>query len=93
LTSGAHYLDATGLARRGAGAWFPGDWKPQCCTTCGSRNPSGRQGAGGSSGNGPTPEFREWFIQFGDSGYLVLYRFDGKLVTILAVRPGKEAGY
>ena len=39
------------------------------------------------------PEFREWFIQFGDSGYLVLYRFDGKLVAILAVRHGKEGGY
>jgi plasmid stabilization system protein ParE len=39
------------------------------------------------------PEFREWFIQFADSGYLVLYRFDGKLVAILAVRHGKEGGY
>ncbi|MGH6931781.1 MAG: type II toxin-antitoxin system RelE/ParE family toxin [Dongiaceae bacterium] len=39
------------------------------------------------------PEFREWFIPFGDSGYVVLYRYDGELVAILAVRHGKEAGY
>lgn len=39
------------------------------------------------------PEFREWFIQFGDSGYVALYRYDGKLVAVLAVRHGKEAGY
>ena len=39
------------------------------------------------------PEFREWFIQFGDSGYVVLYSFDRDLVAILAVRHGKEAGY
>ena len=39
------------------------------------------------------PEFREWFIQFGSSGYLMLYRYDDEQVTILAVRHGKEAGY
>jgi plasmid stabilization system protein ParE len=39
------------------------------------------------------PEFREWFIPFGDSAYIVLYRFDGKLTSILAVRHGKESGY
>jgi predicted transcriptional regulator/plasmid stabilization system protein ParE len=39
------------------------------------------------------PEFREWFIHFGDSGYVVLYRCDGGMVAILAVRHGKEAGY
>lgn len=39
------------------------------------------------------PEFREWFVQFGDSGYVVLYRYDGELVAILAVRHGREAGY
>lgn len=38
-------------------------------------------------------EFREWLIDFGDSGYIALYRFDGKTVTILAVRHQKEAGY
>lgn len=39
------------------------------------------------------PEFREWLIDFGDSGYVVLYRFDGAMVVILAVRHQKEAGY
>ena len=39
------------------------------------------------------PEFREWFIQFGASGYVVLYRYEGPLIAILAVRHGKEAGY
>ena len=39
------------------------------------------------------PEFREWFIPFGDSGYVALYRYDGRLVAILAVRHGREAGY
>ena len=39
------------------------------------------------------PEFREWFVQFGDSGYVALYRYDGELVAILAVRHGREADY
>jgi plasmid stabilization system protein ParE len=37
--------------------------------------------------------FRDWPVDFGDSGYVVRYRFDGKLVTILAVRHQKEAGF
>ena len=39
------------------------------------------------------PEFREWLIDFGSSGYIALYHFDGQKVTILAVRHQKEAGY
>lgn len=39
------------------------------------------------------PEFREWLIDFGDSGYIVMYRFDGEVAAILAVRHQKEAGY
>jgi len=39
------------------------------------------------------PEFREWVIEFGHGAYVVLYRFDGKEVIILAVRHGREAGY
>lgn len=39
------------------------------------------------------PEFREWFIPFGQSGYVTLYRYDGRQVAILAVRHGREAGY
>ena len=38
-------------------------------------------------------EYREWVIKFGDSGYLARYRMDDDIVTILAVRHQKEAGY
>lgn len=40
----------------------------------------------------PEP-FREWLIDFGDSGYVVRYRVDDDHVTILAIRHQKEAGY
>jgi plasmid stabilization system protein ParE len=36
------------------------------------------------------PEYREWLIDFGDSGYIVLYRYDGKNAVIVAVRHQKE---
>jgi len=39
------------------------------------------------------PEFREWLIDFGSSGYIALYHFDGETAAILAVRHRKEAGY
>ena len=39
------------------------------------------------------PEYREWLIDFGDSGYIALYRYDGRMAVILAVRHQKEAGY
>ncbi|MCU0574500.1 MAG: type II toxin-antitoxin system RelE/ParE family toxin [Syntrophobacteraceae bacterium] len=39
------------------------------------------------------PEFREWLISFGDSGYVLLYHYDGHTALILAVRHQKEAGY
>lgn len=38
-------------------------------------------------------EYREWLIGFGDSGYVARYRVDGEVVTILAVRHQKEAGF
>ena len=38
-------------------------------------------------------EFREWVIEFGDSGDLVRYRIDADSVTILSMRHQKEAGY
>jgi plasmid stabilization system protein ParE len=38
-------------------------------------------------------EYRTWPIDFGDSGYVVLYRFDGRQVYILAVRHQREAGF
>ncbi len=37
--------------------------------------------------------FREWLIDFGDSGYITRYRVDGDLVIVLAVRHQKEAGF
>ncbi|MDN5753408.1 MAG: type II toxin-antitoxin system RelE/ParE family toxin [Nitrosospira sp.] len=39
------------------------------------------------------PEYREWIVDFGDSGYVALYRYDGETAVILAVRHQKEAGY
>lgn len=39
------------------------------------------------------PEYREWMIDFGDSGYVALYRFDGETAVILAVRHQREVGY
>ncbi len=39
------------------------------------------------------PEFRQWPVNFGASGYMVLYHFDGQDAVILAVRHQKEAGY
>ncbi|MGA7110657.1 MAG: type II toxin-antitoxin system RelE/ParE family toxin [Terracidiphilus sp.] len=40
-----------------------------------------------------SPEFREWMIEFGEGAYVVLYRFDGKQVVLLAIRHGREGGY
>lgn len=39
------------------------------------------------------PEYREWLIDFGDSGYVALYRLAGDEVLILAVRHQREVGY
>lgn len=40
-----------------------------------------------------SPEFREWLIPFGGSGYVALYRFDGQQAVLLAIRHQREAGY
>jgi plasmid stabilization system protein ParE len=39
------------------------------------------------------PHYREWPIDFGDSGYVARYRVDDDAITILAIRHQKEAGY
>jgi plasmid stabilization system protein ParE len=39
------------------------------------------------------PEFREWLIDFGDSGYVAMYRIAGNTAVLLAVRHQREAGY
>jgi plasmid stabilization system protein ParE len=38
-------------------------------------------------------EFRDWIIDFGDSGYVARYRSEAENVIILAVRHQKEAGF
>lgn len=39
------------------------------------------------------PEFRDWIIDFGASGYVVRYRIDGQDAVILAARHQLEAGF
>lgn len=38
-------------------------------------------------------EFRDWLIDFGDSGYIARYRIDSDTVVVLAIRHQKEAGF
>ena len=38
------------------------------------------------------PEYREWPIDFGDNGYVALYRHDGDTAVMLAVRHQREVG-
>ena len=47
----------------------------------------------GRSARNMEPEYREWPIAFGDSGYVVLYRYHASKAVILAVRHQKKAGY
>ncbi|HGY1053534.1 TPA: type II toxin-antitoxin system RelE/ParE family toxin [Aeromonas salmonicida subsp. pectinolytica] len=37
--------------------------------------------------------YREWVIEFGDSGYVARYRLDDETIVILAVRHQREAGF
>ena len=39
------------------------------------------------------PEYREWIIDFGGSGYVALYRYEADTAVILAIRHQREAGY
>ena len=41
----------------------------------------------------PEYTYRELPIGFGDSGYVMLYRHDGELVTVLALRHQKEVSF
>jgi plasmid stabilization system protein ParE len=38
-------------------------------------------------------EFREWLIDFGNSGYMARYRLDADLIVVLAVRHQRETGF
>ena len=39
------------------------------------------------------PEYREWPIAFGSSGYIALYHYDEQTAIIVAVRHQREIGY
>lgn len=43
--------------------------------------------------NDMDPEFREWPISFGASGYLALYHMEKDVSLVVAVRHQKEVGY
>lgn len=51
------------------------------------------QGAIGRPVEHMSHEYREWVIDYGDGGYVALYRLDGATAVILAVRHQREAGY
>lgn len=53
----------------------------------------GKQPMIGRPVDGMDPDYRERLIDFGDSGYVVLYRVESDMAVILAVRHQKEAGY
>ena len=38
-------------------------------------------------------EYRDWLIDYGDSGYVIRYRIDHAAVVVLAIRHQKEAGF
>ena len=38
-------------------------------------------------------EYREWLVDFGDSGYVLFYRVDANNTVVLAVRHQRETGY
>ena len=38
-------------------------------------------------------EYRDWIIDFGDSGYVARYRVGPQFVSVLAVRHQKEVGF
>lgn len=39
------------------------------------------------------PEYREWPIAFGGSGYVALYHYQAEVAIITAVRHQREVGY
>ena len=47
----------------------------------------------GRPAEGLPHEFREWPIDFGNNGYVALYRQDGECVVILAVRHARQFDY
>lgn len=47
----------------------------------------------GRPADGMAPAFRDWWVPFGDNGYVVRYRIDGQIALILAIRHGREIGF
>ena len=47
----------------------------------------------GRPADGLSEEYRDWLIDFGESGYIARYRLDGDTVVVLAIRHQKEAGF
>jgi plasmid stabilization system protein ParE len=39
------------------------------------------------------PGLRDLFIEFGNSGYIARYRYDGRAVLVLTVKHGREAEF
>lgn len=50
----------------------------------------GAQPGVGRSAQHMEPEYREWMIDFGETGYVALYRYGDRAVVILAVRHQRE---
>lgn len=50
----------------------------------------GHQPEAGRPVEGLGVQFREWFIEFGDAGYVVFYRLERNTLLILRVRHGRE---
>ncbi|PWB55188.1 MAG: plasmid stabilization protein [Nitrosomonadales bacterium] len=46
----------------------------------------------GRPAEGMEPDCRELLIDFGESGYVALYRYETNLITVLALRHQKETG-
>jgi plasmid stabilization system protein ParE len=38
-------------------------------------------------------EYRDWFIPFGDGGYVMRYRLEPNRVVVVAIRHGREVGF
>jgi plasmid stabilization system protein ParE len=53
----------------------------------------GRRQEIGRPVDGLSIEIREWVIEFGQSAYIVRYGYEGKTVTIVAIRHGREVGF
>jgi plasmid stabilization system protein ParE len=53
----------------------------------------GRRPEIGRTVDGLPIEVREWVIEFGQSAYVARYAYEGRTVTIVAIRHGREVGF